>query len=439
MYNSLRVFLFLLALSLAFTVSGFAAYNDNNPALKEWNVSAEAGVDDITASLYALDGTADRFILVISGSGNMLDFSSFSDVPWYNGYSERITSVTVESGVNNIGENTISCLAALKEVFIYNRDIELSMNVDSLGPSSAVICSHQNSMAHTYADLYQRIFRIVCKFSDMPCAVCGYRCEEGAPSCSTGGICYACGTTHSDMVRHTSDGVLRQEISPTCESDGVKAHYVCSDCGALLDEDENPITDTLIPAYSHSFSELKEGISPTCVDPGTLSHYLCLRCGSFFDSNKNKITEATINPLGHTGGCATCAEPAVCDICGISYGLKNPDNHIFSSDFVYDESGHGNLCECGESSEFILHNYTETVLQPATEHSDGILKRHCDCGYEERERIPKLSYKENNAPPKSSEGEKTVAVIILSVAGVFFVSLSVILFKKFKKQGENNV
>ena len=49
---------------------------------------------------------------------------------------------------------------------------------------------------------------------------------------------------------------------------------------------------------------------------------------------------------GHTGGTASCTETAVCAICQIAYGEKNPDNHTGQRAWVQTEDSHEELYLC---------------------------------------------------------------------------------------------
>ncbi|MBR2466818.1 MAG: leucine-rich repeat domain-containing protein [Clostridia bacterium] len=65
----------------------------------EWNISATSQ-DNVTASLYIDFNESSKYILAVSGTGNMCDWSSY---PWYS-YRNKITSVIIEGGVTSIGE-----------------------------------------------------------------------------------------------------------------------------------------------------------------------------------------------------------------------------------------------------------------------------------------------------------------------------------------------
>lgn len=62
----------------------------------------------------------------------------------------------------------------------------------------------------------------------------------------------------------------------------------------------------------------------TCTTSG-IAHTACDICGVTRTSN------IVLQPLGHTGGTATCSAQAVCDRCHQPYGALNPSNHAHTS------------------------------------------------------------------------------------------------------------
>ena len=61
---------------------------------------------DLTSSItWSIEqtGSADSLTLVISGTGDMPDFSSYTAMPW-NDYNSQITEVNISSGITKIGD-----------------------------------------------------------------------------------------------------------------------------------------------------------------------------------------------------------------------------------------------------------------------------------------------------------------------------------------------
>ena len=76
--------------------------------------------------------------LVISGSGDMYDYSSYSDVPWY-GYASYITSVTLSSEMTSIGDYAFYGLSNITS-------IEIPESVTTVGTYAFYNCSSITSI-----------------------------------------------------------------------------------------------------------------------------------------------------------------------------------------------------------------------------------------------------------------------------------------------------
>ena len=92
---------------------------ENSVLIEVYDISATTK-DNVMASLYKVD---DNYTLIISGTGNMKDFSKSSDVPWssYCGpYSRQLTKVVIEEGVLNVGSYSFATQYGLKEIDLSN-------------------------------------------------------------------------------------------------------------------------------------------------------------------------------------------------------------------------------------------------------------------------------------------------------------------------------
>ena len=101
----LGVTLFLMLLTL------FALSINAAETIETWDISATES-DNVTATLYD-DGS-----LVISGTGNMKDWTSSSSAPWYSSYRDKIKSITIEEGVTTIGDDAFRGCSSLTSVVI---------------------------------------------------------------------------------------------------------------------------------------------------------------------------------------------------------------------------------------------------------------------------------------------------------------------------------
>ena len=97
--------------------------------------------------------------------------------------------------------------------------------------------------------------------------------------------------------------------------------------------------------------------------------YICDECG-FEDASK-----AGNCSDGQDGATATCMAEAVCEICQLAYGEKNPANHVDTETWVTDAEGHKKVCTvegCGQE-------VAETAGDHDWTNEDGV----CDvCKYE---------------------------------------------------------
>ena len=100
---------------------------------------------------------------------------------------------------------------------------------------------------------------------------------------------------------HSGETEVRDAKEATCTEDGYTGDTYCLGCGEKL-KDGEAIT---APGHSHG----------TEWESDEKQHWHECECG-----DKADIAD-------HTGGEATCKEPAQCEICGEAYGETDPENH----------------------------------------------------------------------------------------------------------------
>ncbi|MDO4573001.1 MAG: leucine-rich repeat domain-containing protein, partial [Clostridia bacterium] len=158
--------------------------------------------------------------------------------------------------------------------------------------------------------------------TDVTCSVCGWVTSEGADS-HTGG-------------------------TATCT-----AQAVCEVCGTSYGE---------LAAHSHS--------SDWSSDAADHWH----ECG---------VCDDKADLAAHSGGTATCAAQAACEVCGTSYGELAAHSH--SSDWSSDAADHWHECSvCNDKADLAAHSETTVGAKAATASQKGYTgDTVCSvCGYE---------------------------------------------------------
>ena len=97
-----------------------------------WDISKDDGTSKVTATLYS-DG---RF--VISGTGEMKDYSGSNNSPYYN-YKESIKTVEIQNEVTSIGNYAFENCKSLTS-------IEISSNVTIIGDDAFAYCTNLTSI-----------------------------------------------------------------------------------------------------------------------------------------------------------------------------------------------------------------------------------------------------------------------------------------------------
>lgn len=126
-------------------------------------------------------------------------------------------------------------------------------------------------------------------------------------SCEHKSVCEVCKSEYGKPGEHRLSFISGK--TETCEKDGIIAHFVCTKCDKIFDENKREITekDLIIKKTGHT----PDG---TWKDYGEYHRQSCLKCKEKLDISN------------HTGK-ARCGEKAVCNICGAQYG--EPAEHSF--------------------------------------------------------------------------------------------------------------
>ena len=100
--------------------------------------------------------------------------------------------------------------------------------------------------------------------------------------------------------------ILVNGLEPTCNDDGYKPYYKCSECGKLFSDADgkHEITsaDTVIPATGHSLEKIA-AVAATCTSDGNIEFWKCSKCGALFKDSEGteriKAENTVIAALGH--------------------------------------------------------------------------------------------------------------------------------------------
>ena len=293
-------------------------------------------------------------------------------------------------------------------------------------------------------------------------------------------VCGAAGTTTFE-----SGTSMGHSPKPEWKFDGNTHWNECNNCTEKLNEAAHNFNQQVVnDAYKASDAD--------CVNAATY-YYSCV-CGKAgtatfangeadghspktewkSDTDKhwrecNNCTEK-LGEAAHNGGEATCSEQAACDVCGVSYGTLDADNHNleevpegeashdvdgniahfkcndcnklfddanatnelapedvvvdggdhdFGEDYASDKDGHWQECDCGGKTDKADHTFGEwEVTSEATEATPGTKVRECSvCGFEEEGIIPATG---DDSPETGDTSNVMVWVItlILSAAAL---------------------
>ena len=200
-----------------------------------------------------------------------------------------------------------------------------------------------------------------------------------AATCTTPQTCTECGAILVETLGHKTVSHLGQD--PTCTAEGWKPYETCENCDCTTYE--------TIPALGHSFTNYISDNNATCTEDGTETAK-CDRCevtdtrtdeGSALghDWAEEWTTDETshwhecircdeINDkASHSGGTATCTNPAECEVCGAEYG------EALGHDLEHHEAKPATCTEIGwEAYDTCTRcDYTTYVEIPAKGHTFG--------------------------------------------------------------------
>lgn len=172
------------------------------------------------------------------------------------------------------------------------------------------------------------------------CGVCGNRVDEvahsgGTATCTTPAVCEVCQHAYGSVNSGNHSGKIVWTQTETTHSSA----YEC--CG--------------VPVVAEEAHDWQNGV--------------CSECGY---------------ECQHSGGEATCTAPAICELCGQSYGSVDPDNHTGKVVWTQAETGHSSAYDCCDTAVVTNqpHTYEWVTDKEATATEAGSKHEKCTvCGY----------------------------------------------------------
>lgn len=164
--------------------------------------------------------------------------------------------------------------------------------------------------------------------------------EEVKATCLTDGCCYyycefGCGSFQYVAYEGSAKGhtfVKVEAKEPTCAFEGNEEYYVC-ECGKILNPMQEEIEFApMIEKLPHNYGEFVPAVLSTCVTNGTIAHYTCTACAGIFDENKIEVETVEAPLLEHNfisyekvdfGHIATCECGFVSEVLAHDYTVTN--------------------------------------------------------------------------------------------------------------------
>ena len=188
-----------------------------------------------------------------------------------------------------------------------------------------------------------------------------HTCSGGTATCTTQAICLTCGKPYGtvDANNHdwgawtsNGDGTHTRTCSRSASHTETLPHadensdHICDACGKIISNHEDANKDHKCDTCGKVLSECADTnkdhkcdtcgkVLSECAD--TNKDHKCDVCGKVLsecaDTNKDHKCDTCGKVISnHTGGKANCHAKAVCEICQLAYGEKNPANHDGGTD-----------------------------------------------------------------------------------------------------------
>ncbi|MBQ9710378.1 MAG: hypothetical protein IJV67_07140, partial [Clostridia bacterium] len=83
-------------------------------------------------------------------------------------------------------------------------------------------------------------------------------------------------------------------IEPTCEQEGVEAHYHCEECGKNFNPNYVEVESISIPKANHEYGNMYYERTPNFWEDGNVAYYQCATCEKYFDEEYNEVESVVI-------------------------------------------------------------------------------------------------------------------------------------------------
>ena len=183
-----------------------------------------------------------------------------------------------------------------------------------------------------------------------------HTCSGGTATCTTQAICSTCGKPYGtvDANNHdwgawtsNGDGTHTRTCSRSASHTETLPHadensdHICDACSKIISNHEDANKDHICDVCGKTVSNHEDANNDHLCDvcgktvsnhEDTNNDHICDVCGKTVSNHEDANKDHKCDTCGkvisnHTGGKANCHAKAVCEICQLAYGEKNPANH----------------------------------------------------------------------------------------------------------------
>lgn len=301
--------------------------------------------------------------LIISGDGDMPDYSSSDDLPW-GSYANGVTKVIIEDGVTNVGKNAFSKMKSITTVSLgktvikisdgafYNctglKKVVMGDNVTDIGSDAFRECTGLSDikMSETLVNIgwyafynCKSLHRLYIPATVKTIGIQAFLCfdrDKNKVYIPLNYIHYSGKYTDWKAIKETSwtladktytmsgiHYVSYHKSNATCTNEGFDGYWSCSSCDGIAysDPDCREKLDTIptVPALGHNLDS--NGVvtkEATCAEEGIIE-YKCKRDGCDYAETQeipktNNHTYGTPIYSWNTGN-TQCTATQICTVC----------------------------------------------------------------------------------------------------------------------------